>query len=221
MSADFLLYTEAVGGYQVEFFKEGVGSDSFVSFEGIVAQADKINRNGRIYPSELLFEAVDDYIDTRLKAGLAMGELDHPDTLTVQMQKVSHLFTDLRTEGSNVIGKARLAKTPMGDIARGLVETGVQLGVSTRGGGRSRKVRGIDQMEVFIMTAIDIVSFPSASDALPRVIKESVEFLVESGLVSRRLADKTTRNRMTSEQFQAMVRGVIKGIPPLTDIGNV
>jgi hypothetical protein len=114
--------------------KKEDGSKSHV-IEGIFAMAESKNRNGRIYPKGIMENAVNKYVDEQVSKDRAVGELNHPDGPTVNLDKVSHKITDLSMEGNNVMGKARILDTPMGNIVKGLLEGGVQLGVSTRGMG--------------------------------------------------------------------------------------
>jgi hypothetical protein len=103
--------------------------------EGVFMQADKKNRNGRIYERKILEAAVNKYVAEQVKSGRAVGELNHPEGPTINLDKVSHKITELRFEGNNVIGKASILKTPMGQIVEGLLDGGVKLGVSSRGMG--------------------------------------------------------------------------------------
>jgi len=106
-----------------------------LTIEGVFMQADQKNRNGRIYEKKILERAVEKYVTEQVKSGRAVGELNHPDGPTINLDKVSHKITDLRWEGSDVVGKASILKTPMGQIVEGLLEGGVKLGVSSRGMG--------------------------------------------------------------------------------------
>ena len=152
------------------------GEKSYV-IEGVFAQADLKNRNGRIYPKAVMEKAVEKYVNEQVKTGRAVGELNHPDGPTVNLDKVSHLITDLRFEGNNVIGRAKILNTPMGQIVKGLLDGGVQLGVSTRGmGSISEKNGQVYVNEDFILNTVDIVQDPSAHDAFVNGIMEGKEF---------------------------------------------
>ena len=105
------------------------------TIQGIFAQTNKKNRNGRIYPREIMEQAVDKYDKEQIKTKRAVGELNHPEGPTVNLDKVSHLITNLEFKGDDIVGKARILDTPNGKIVKGLLEGGVQLGVSTRGMG--------------------------------------------------------------------------------------
>ena len=138
------------------------GEKNFV-IEGVFAQADKKNRNGRIYPKPIMEKAVNTYVENQVSKKRAVGELNHPEGPTVNLDKVSHLITDLKFEGNDVVGKAQILDTPMGQIVKGLLEGGVQLGVSTRGMGSLESKNGVMYVkDDFILATVDIVQDPSA-----------------------------------------------------------
>jgi len=152
--------------------------------EGVFAQADKKNRNGRVYPKAILEPAVEKYVKEQVDKNRAVGELNHPEGPTVNLDKVSHLISELKFEGSNVVGKAQILPTPMGKIVEGLLEGGVQLGVSTRGMGSLVQKNGA--MEVgkdFILSTVDIVQDPSAPDAFVNGIMEGVDWVWNNGVL--------------------------------------
>ena len=159
--------------------------------EGTFLQGNLKNRNGRFYPTEVLAKEVDRYNENFVSKGRALGELGHPEGPTVNLDRVSHKITDLHAEGNNFIGKAKLLDTPMGVIAKSLLDEGVQLGVSSRGMGSLRdtnegyKVVGEDFM---LATAADIVADPSAPDAFVNGIMEGVDWVWEAGLLQARKA---------------------------------
>ena len=163
-----------------------------VRLEGVFMQAEKPNRNKRRYPLPVLKPAVEKYINEQVKTGRAVGELNHPDGPTVNLDKVSHRITELKWDGNNVVGKALILDTPMGKIVKGLIEGGVQLGVSTRGMGSLQEGRdGI--MEVkndFILSTVDIVQDPSAPDAFVNGIMEGVEWVWDNGMLKPQQMEK-------------------------------
>jgi hypothetical protein len=166
--------------------KKENGDKNFV-IEGIFAQAEGKNRNGRIYPKIVMENAVNKYVDSQVKTGRAVGELNHPDGPTVNLDKVSHLITDLRMEGNNVMGKARILNTPMGKIVQGLLEGGVQLGVSTRGMGSLEQRNGVMYVkDDFMLNTVDIVQDPSAPQAFVNGIMEGVEWVWNNGIIEAR-----------------------------------
>lgn len=151
--------------------------------EGIFMMADSKNRNGRIYESKILQPAVNKYIEEQVKTGRAVGELNHPDGPTINLDKVSHLITRLEWNGTNVIGKAKILDTPMGQIVKGLLEGGVKLGVSSRGMGSLEQRNGINFVkDDFQLATIDIVQDPSAPSAFVNGIMEGVEWIWENGV---------------------------------------
>jgi len=159
--------------------------------EGVFAQAETKNRNGRIYPKPIMEKAVNKYVKEQVNAKRAVGELNHPDGPTVNLDKVSHLITDLKMEGSSVMGKARILDTPMGQIVKGLLEGGVQLGVSTRGMGSLEQRDGIAYVkDDFILNTVDIVQDPSAPNAFVNGIMEGVEWVWNNGIIEAQEIDK-------------------------------
>ena len=164
--------------------------------EGTFLQGNLKNRNGRFYPTEVLEKEVNRYCESFVAKGRALGELGHPEGPTVNLDRVSHKIVDLHREGNNFVGKAKLLETPMGVIAKNLLDEGVQLGVSSRGMGSLRdtnegyKVVGEDFM---LATAADIVADPSAPDAFVNGIMEGVEWVWDAGLL------KATKASMVEE----------------------
>lgn len=188
------LITEEVS--QVNFFTEGKGVDKKMFIEGIFLQGDICNRNGRMYPMQTLAREVNRYNENFICKGRALGELGHPDGPTVNLDRVSHKIVSLEQSGQNFRGKAQLLETPMGKIARSLINEGVCLGVSSRGVGSLRmtseghKIVGEDFM---LATAADIVADPSAPDAFVSGIMEGKEWVWEGGILREQLASKTQR----------------------------
>lgn len=167
----------------VEFIteaKEGGGKNFFI--EGIFLQGDIKNRNGRMYPISTLEKEVNRYVTEVVKDNRGYGELGHPDGPAINLDRVSHIITELRRDGSNFIGKARLASTPMGDIAKGIMESGGKLGVSSRAMGSLKEDKGmmVVQEDLRISTAADIVADPSAPSAFVKGIMEGVEFIYDA-----------------------------------------
>ena len=159
------------------------GDKSYV-IEGIFAQADKKNRSGRIYPKPIMESAVGKYVTEQVSKKRAVGELNHPEGPTVNLDKVSHLITNLKMEGNNVVGKAQILDTPMGKIVQGLLSGGVRLGVSTRGMGSLETRNGANYVkEDFILSTVDIVQDPSAPDAFVNGIMEGVDWVWNNGIL--------------------------------------
>ena len=164
--------------------------------EGVFLQGEIKNRNGRMYPVNTLSREVNRYNESFIKKGRALGELGHPDGPTVNLDRVSNKITQLRQEGNNFIGKAQLLDTPMGKIAKSLIDEGVTLGVSSRGVGSLKttsegyKVVGEDFM---LATAADIVADPSAPDAFVSGIMEGKEWVWEGGILREQQAAQTQK----------------------------
>jgi len=170
--------------------KKENGDKNYV-IEGVFAQADKKNRNGRIYPKQIMEPAVDKYVTEQVSKKRAVGELNHPEGPTVNLDKVSHLITDLKFEGNDVVGRAQILDTPMGKIVKGLLEGGVQLGVSTRGMGSLENRNGAMVVkDDFILSTIDIVQDPSAPEAFVNGIMEGVDWVWNNGVLCPQVIEK-------------------------------
>jgi hypothetical protein len=162
--------------------KQNGKKDFFI--EGIFMMADSKNRNGRIYESKVLQPAVEKYSEDQVKTGRAVGELNHPEGPTINLDKVSHLITKLEWNDSNVIGKAKILDTPMGQIVKGLLEGGVKLGVSSRGMGSLETRNGVNFVKGdFQLATVDIVQDPSAPSAFVNGIMEGVEWIYDNGIL--------------------------------------
>ena len=188
------LITEEIS--KVDFITEGKGSSKKSYIKGIFLQAEQVNRNGRMYPLAIMEREVNRYNENFVCKGRALGELGHPDGPTVNLDRVSHKICELYKDGNNFIGKAQLLETPMGKIAKSLIDEGVCLGVSSRGVGslkmtnEGHKVVGEDFM---LATAADIVADPSAPDAFVQGIMEGKEWVWEGGILRERLAEQTQK----------------------------
>jgi hypothetical protein len=188
------LITEEVTN--VKIITEGKGASKKLYIEGVFLQGEIKNRNGRMYPINVLSREVDRYNESFVAKGRALGELGHPDGPTVNLDRVSHKITSLVQEGNNFVGKAQILNTPMGKIASSLLDEGVMLGVSSRGVGslqttsEGHKVVGEDFM---LATAADIVADPSAPDAFVSGIMEGKEWVWEGGILREQLASKTQK----------------------------
>ena len=199
------LITEEISS--VKFITEGKGAKKKMYIEGVFLQGDIKNRNGRMSPVTTLAKEVGRYNESFVQKGRALGELGHPEGPTVNLDRVSHKITSLRQEGNNFIGKAQLLETPMGKIAKSLINEGVTLGVSSRGVGSLRednkgcKVVGEDFM---LATAADIVADPSAPDAFVSGIMEGKEWVWEGGILREQLAQKTEKRINTLVDQKAL-----------------
>jgi hypothetical protein len=155
--------------------------------EGVFMQSNQKNKNGRREDKKVLMSAVDKYVNEQVKTGRAVGELNHPEGPTVNLDKVSHKIEDLHWQGSDVVGKASILKTPMGQIVEGLLEGGVKLGVSSRGMGSLVQKNGAQYVgDDFMLSTVDIVQDPSAPSAFVNGVMEGVEWVWDNGLIQRR-----------------------------------
>ena len=178
----------------VEFLVENRNGKKSLYIEGVFLQGNIKNRNGRMYPMETLRKEVGRYNENHVQSGRALGELGHPDTPTVNLDRVSHKIVSLKESGSNFIGKAKILGTPMGKIASSLVEEGVKLGVSSRGIGSLRPTReGVNIVgdDFMLATAADIVADPSAPDAFVEGIMEGKDWVWDGGILREKFAVKT------------------------------
>jgi len=188
------LITEEVTN--VKIITEGKGASKKLYIEGVFLQGEIKNRNGRMYPINVLSREVDRYCEQFVNKGRALGELGHPDGPTVNLDRVSHKITSLVQEGNNFKGKAQILNTPMGKIASSLLDEGVMLGVSSRGVGslqttsEGHKIVGEDFM---LATAADIVADPSAPDAFVSGIMEGKEWIWDGGILREQLASRTQK----------------------------
>jgi hypothetical protein len=159
------------------------GEKKFI-IDGIFMQAEQVNRNRRIYPKKVLESAVNKYVADYVNKGRAVGELNHPDGPTINLDKVSHRITELQWNGNDVVGKALILDTPMGKIVKGLLEGGCQLGVSSRGMGTVASKNGQTFVnDDFVLSTVDIVQDPSAPSAFVNGIMEGVEWIWDNGLL--------------------------------------
>lgn len=166
----------------VKYFSESVGNNGEKKFiiEGVFMQAEQLNRNGRIYPKTVLETAVDRYVTNYVDKGRAVGELNHPESPSINLDKVSHRITNLSWDGNDVLGKALVLNTPMGIIVKGLLEGGCQLGVSSRGMGTVNEKNGKTTVnDDFVLSTVDIVQDPSAPSAFVNGIMESVDWVYD------------------------------------------
>lgn len=177
------LITESIEDIQI--LEEEANGKKLLYIEGVFLQADLKNRNGRVYPFGVLEREVGRYNEQYVSAGRALGELGHPDGPTVNLDRVSHKIVSLKAEGTNFIGKAQILNTPMGSIAKSLLESGVKLGVSSRGMGSIEEKNGANYVrdDFMLATAADIVADPSAPDAFVNGIMEGKEWVWENGII--------------------------------------
>jgi hypothetical protein len=182
--------------------KLGKGKEYFI--EGVFLQSNLKNRNGRMYPESTMDREVGRYLKESVLNNRAYGELGHPDSPSINLDRVSHLIVDLRKEGTNWIGKAKILNTPMGQIARGLLDGGANLGVSSRAlGSLQMNKEGVQvvQDDFMLSTAADIVADPSAPDAFVRGIMESKEWVfVDGKFVEKHIEEVKAMIKKTSSK---------------------
>ena len=204
------LISEAVEDAELLIEAKEDGSKNY-KIRGIFMQADVKNRNGRVYPYDILAKEVTKYNKNFIKEKRAFGELGHPDGPTVNLERVSHMITDLHPDGKNFIGEAKIMATPMGEIVKNLMDEGAKLGVSSRGMGSLDQKNGANYVrdDFYLATAADIVADPSAPNAFVQGIMEGKEWIWDNGIIKeaevarikRRLDEK---NRQTCANIGAL-----------------
>lgn len=159
--------------------------------EGVFMQSEIKNRNGRVYPKDVMKKEVARYTKEFVEQDRAFGELGHPDGPTINLDKVSHMITKLEEDGNNYVGRAKILTTPNGQIVRNLIDDGAKLGVSSRGLGSLEQRNGaqVVKSDFQLATAADIVADPSAPEAFVEGIMEGVEWYYESGILKAREYD--------------------------------
>ena len=169
----------------IDVIVEGKGNSKNLYIEGVFLQSETKNKNGRVYPKEILEKEVERYKKQYIDTNRAFGELGHPEGPTINLERVSHLVTELKSQGNNFTGKAKIMiSTPYGKIVESLLDEGAQLGVSSRGMGSLKQDKsGTDvvQDDFYLATAADIVADPSAPEAFVEGIMEGVEWILENG----------------------------------------
>ena len=199
------LFSEAVE--DVEFITEAKenGGKNY-KIRGIFMQADVKNRNGRVYPLDILEKEVTKYNKNFIKENRAFGELGHPEGPTVNLERVSHMITELHPDGKNFIGEAKIMDTPMGKIVKNLMDEGAKLGVSSRGMGSLDSKNGANYVrdDFYLATAADIVADPSAPNAFVEGIMEGKEWVWNNGaLVEAHVANLKKKFDVKQRQKQA------------------
>ena len=171
--------------------------------EGIFMQSNQKNRNGRVYPESVLMNEVKRYNKEYVEKNRAMGELNHPQGPTVNLDRVSHIIKELKQDGDDVYGKAKIMDTPMGKIAKNLIDEGAKLGVSSRGmGSLKQNKEGVNEVQKdFMLAAVDIVADPSAPNAFVNGIMEGAEWVWDNGVLrEKHIADYKKEIERTNKQ---------------------
>ena len=168
-----------------EYITEEVNGKKNYKIRGVFLQSEIKNRNGRVYEKEILEKEVSRYNAEFINKKRAFGELGHPDSPTVNLERVSHMITTLYPDGTNFIGEAKIMNTPYGKIVKGLIDEGAQLGVSSRGMGSLSQRGGVNYVgrDFYLATAADIVADPSAPDAFVEGIMESKNWVWDNGVL--------------------------------------
>ena len=194
----------------INFLTEEKNGKKKYIIEGVFMQAEKKNRNGRIYPKPVMEKALGKYMTDQVSKNRAVGELNHPDGPTVNLDKVSHKIENLNFKGNDVVGKATILDTPMGEIVKGLLDGGVQLGVSTRGmGSLQQQGNAMIVKDDFILNAVDIVQDPSAPSAFVNGIMEGVEWVWNNGIIEAQAIEKMEteiKKAPRSDLYETQVR---------------
>ena len=191
---------------QAEYIVEEAGNGKKkYSIKGVFMQSDVKNRNGRLYPKEILQKEVARYNREFIEKNRAFGELGHPDGPTVNLERVSHMIKALTPEGSNFIGEARVLDTPYGKIVKSLIDEGARLGVSSRGMGTLTNIGGANVVkdDFYLATAADIVADPSAPDAFVEGIMEGKEWVWDNGILKEQ---EINRLRLQVESKERIAR---------------
>lgn len=173
--------------------------------EGVFLQSEIKNRNGRVYPKAVLEREVNRYNEQFVQKGRAFGELGHPDGPQINLDRISHIIESLKQDGTNWVGRAKITDTPMGNIARGIIESGGQLGVSTRGMGSIKlNKEGVNEVQddFHLATAADIVADPSAPDAFVNGIMEGVEWIWENNMLIAQRAQMQVEQAVRSRDLE-------------------
>lgn len=188
----------------VEYIVEGKNKQQYI--KGIFMQSDIKNQNGRVYPFSVLKKQIKKFNENFIKKDRALGELGHPTGPTVNLDRVSHIITELQEDGKNFIGKAKIIDTPNGKIVKNLLESGVRLGVSSRGLGSVKTNKdGVNEVQDdFVLTTVDIVSDPSAPDAFVNGIMEGREFSLtgEIEFNIKKEIEKTIKARLEEKKVE-------------------
>ena len=191
---------------RVQITESEDGKDLYMA--GLFIQGDVKNQNGRIYPKHEISKAVES-VRTRLSKGeTVMGELDHPEELQINLDRVSHIITDMHTDDSNGLGKLKIIETPMGNIAKALLKAGAKLGVSSRGSGN---VNESGRVSDFDIVTVDIVAQPSAPDAYPKTIYDSL-FNMRGGSQIFDTASALTHDKSAEKHLMKAITGFINDL---------
>ena len=185
---------------EIEYLVEGKGKEQYI--KGIFMQSDIKNQNGRVYPHAVLKKEVGNFNNKYVKEGRALGELGHPMGPVINLDRVSHVIKELKEDGKNFVGKAKVMDTPNGKIVKNFISEGVKLGVSSRGMGslKTNKKTGVNEVQKdFVLSTVDIVADPSAPDAFVNGIMEGKEWVWENGVIKEQDIDAMKKTIMNAK----------------------
>ena len=184
---------------EIEYLSEGKGKEQYI--KGIFMQSDIKNQNGRVYPHAVLQKEVKNFNTKYVNEGRALGELGHPMGPVINLDRVSHVIKELKEDGTNFIGKAKVMDTPNGKIVKNFISEGVKLGVSSRGmGSLKTNKKGVNEVQGdFVLSTVDIVADPSAPDAFVNGIMEGKEWVWENGVIKEQDIDAMKKTIMNAK----------------------
>lgn len=206
----------------IRYINEEKDGSKSLYIEGVFLQGGIKNRNGRIYPVEVLAKEVQRYTEAYVDKKRAFGELGHPDSPSINLDRVSHMIHSIRQEGSNFIGKAKILDTPMGRIVKNFIDEGACIGVSSRGMGSLKlNKEGIHEVQndFYLSTAADIVADPSAPDAFVNGIMEGVEWCWENNQLIARKAQLAIEKAVSSRDLEKQKLQILENY--LTDLSRI
>jgi hypothetical protein len=189
---------------KVQIMESEDGKDLFMA--GLFIQGDVKNQNGRVYPKQEIQKAVESVKDRLGKGETVLGELDHPEELQINLDRVSHIITEMHCDDANGLGKLKIIDTPMGNIAKALLKAGAKLGVSSRGSGNVNESGKVSDFDII---TVDIVAQPSAPDAYPKTIYESL-FNMRGGAVIHETAIAVTHDKSAEIYLARQIHSLIK-----------
>jgi Prohead core protein serine protease len=186
--------------------------------EGVFMQSETKNRNGRVYPGAVMSKEVGRYNKEYVEQNRAMGELGHPEGPTVNLERVSHIIKDLRLEGNDVYGRAKILDTPYGKIVKNLMDEGAKLGVSSRGMGSLKEQDGVNVVqEDFMLASVDVVADPSAPNAFVNGIMEGKEWIWDNGIIKpvqienyKKIIEKTSSRNLEEQAVRLFTDFIAK-----------
>jgi len=192
---------------EIQVLTEDKNGQKNYFIKGVFMESDTKNRNGRMYPGEIMEKEIGRYNTEYVKQNRAMGELGHPEGPTVNLERVSHIIKNLSVDGKQIIGEAKIMDTPYGKIVKNLIDEGAKLGVSSRGMGSLKEQDGVNVVqEDFMLAAVDVVADPSAPNAFVNGIMEGKEWIWDNGVLKPVVIEnykkviKNTPSRKLEEQ---------------------